>query len=32
MGEEITLQEQRPEDAYLDGVDRGDAFVLPLGA
>lgn len=31
MWEEITPQDRRPQDAYLDGVDRSDVFLLLLG-
>lgn len=31
MWEEITPRDQRPQHAYLDGVDRSDAFVLLVG-
>lgn len=31
MWEEITPQDRRPEDAYLDGVDRSELFLLLLG-
>lgn len=31
MWEEITPQDRRPEEAYLDGVDRSGVFVLLLG-